>query len=142
VTPDNLIAFKKRRLRDDLSKYDHIEIIFLFDMRATTVTSKNHFETITFDRSKLEYLNFPVCSPAGWLITASSSARLMVLKDRIDRDINTCRPVMKMDLNHISEKLGLHPKRKYDARMQYWIWERTNGDKFSWDWSPKFKTGV
>jgi len=66
----------------------------------------------------------------------------MILKDRIDRDINTCRPVMKMDLNHISEKLGLHPKRKYDARMQYWIWERTNGDKFSWDWSPKFKIGV
>jgi hypothetical protein len=49
---------------------------------------------------------------------------------------------MKMDLNHISEKLGLHPKRKYDARMQYWIWERANGGKLSWDWSPKFKIGV
>jgi hypothetical protein len=134
IMQDNFEAFKRRKLNGDLSNYDHIEIVLPVSMRSTTVTWKNHFETITFDLSNIEGLGdhrTAVGSQAGWLISASSSVRLLVVKDKIGRDIAAPESESGRDLDSISKRLGLQPKRDHDSRMQYWIWGREDGDKLS-----------
>jgi hypothetical protein len=140
VTPKNFKDFRKQTW-DVVSKYDHIEIVAPVDMNANKVTWKNNFETIAFDLRKLDRDNnsrWFASTQAGWLIAASSSARQLVLKDKIGRgaDIAGAKENdFRKDSHAITVKLGIKPKLKVTSEgLQCWIWEREDGGKLSWNW--------
>jgi hypothetical protein len=78
---------------------------------------------------------------AGWLISASGSARQLVVKDKIGRSAEICdketwglQVESKWDLEALTRKLGLELKVKEAPTegLRYTIWAKENCGKLSW----------